>query len=112
MSLFCLRNSSSWEIACAQSCPTLCDPTDWSPKGSSVYGVSQARILEDISYKWKHIFVYPFIGWWILSCLHFLDTKNAAVKICVQLFVWICYSLGYILAQLVKNLPTMQETPV
>ena len=29
-----------------QSCPTLCDPTDGSPPGSSVHGVSQARVLE------------------------------------------------------------------
>ena len=30
----------------AQSCPTLCDPMDCSPPGSSVHGVLQARILE------------------------------------------------------------------
>ena len=30
----------------AQSCPTLCDPMDCSPPGSSVHGISQARILE------------------------------------------------------------------
>ena len=30
----------------AQSCPTLCDPKDCSPPGSSVYGILQARILE------------------------------------------------------------------
>ena len=29
-----------------QSCPTLCDPTDCSPPGSSVQGILQARILE------------------------------------------------------------------
>ena len=29
-----------------QLCPTLCDPTDCSPPGSSVQGVLQARILE------------------------------------------------------------------
>ena len=29
-----------------QSCPTLCDPTDGSPPGSSVPGILQARILE------------------------------------------------------------------
>ena len=29
-----------------QSCPTLCDPMDHSPPGSSVHGVLQARILE------------------------------------------------------------------
>ena len=31
----------------ARLCPTLCDPVDCSsPSGSSVYGISQARILE------------------------------------------------------------------
>ena len=29
-----------------QSCPTLCDPIDGSPKGSSLPGILQARILE------------------------------------------------------------------
>ena len=29
-----------------QSCPTLCDPIDGSPKGSSVPGILQARTLE------------------------------------------------------------------
>ena len=31
---------------CAQSGPTLCHPMDCSPPGSSVHGISQARILE------------------------------------------------------------------
>ena len=30
----------------AQLCPTLCDPMGCSPPGSSVHGISQARILE------------------------------------------------------------------
>ena len=29
-----------------QSCPTLCDPLDYSSAGSSVHGILQARILE------------------------------------------------------------------
>ena len=29
-----------------QSCPTLCDPIDGSPQGSSVHGIFQARVLE------------------------------------------------------------------
>ena len=29
-----------------QLCPTLCDPIESSPPGSSVHGISQARILE------------------------------------------------------------------
>ena len=28
-----------------QSCPTLCNPTDCSPPGSSVHGIFQARVL-------------------------------------------------------------------
>ena len=31
---------------CAQSCPTLCNPMDYSPSGFSVHGIFQARILE------------------------------------------------------------------
>ena len=34
------------ESEVAQSCPTLCDPVDCSPPGSSVHGILQARILE------------------------------------------------------------------
>ena len=29
-----------------QSCPTMCDPIDGSPPGSSIPGILQARILE------------------------------------------------------------------
>ena len=35
--------AASWSL---QSCPTLCDPMDHNPPGSSVYGILQARILE------------------------------------------------------------------
>ena len=33
----------------AQSCPTLCDPKDCSPAGSSVHGIFQARVLESVA---------------------------------------------------------------
>ena len=29
-----------------ESCPTLCDPMDWSIPGSSIHGILQARVLE------------------------------------------------------------------
>ena len=32
-----------------QSCPTLCNPTDCSPLGSSVHGLLQARILDCVA---------------------------------------------------------------
>ena len=31
-------------VGCSQSCLTLCDPMDYSPPGSSVHGIFQARI--------------------------------------------------------------------
>ena len=47
----CRLHSSSHSTAAAaakslQSCPTLCDPIDGSPPGSSVHGILQARTLE------------------------------------------------------------------
>ena len=38
--------NSALVCVCAQSCLTLCNPMDGSPPGSSVHGISQARILE------------------------------------------------------------------
>ena len=41
-------NILSDEVLClvAQSCPTLCDPMDCNPPGSSVHGILKKRILE------------------------------------------------------------------
>ena len=41
--------SGEQECVCAKSlqlCPTLCDPMDCNPPGSSVHGILQARLLE------------------------------------------------------------------
>ena len=42
--LQCMKVKSESEVA--QSCPTLHDPMDCSPPGSSVHGIFQARVLE------------------------------------------------------------------
>ena len=42
--LQCMKVKSEREVA--QSCPTLSDPVDCSPPGSSVHGICQARVLE------------------------------------------------------------------
>ena len=41
---FTIMTVSESEVT--QSCPTLCDPVDCSPPGSSVHTILQARILE------------------------------------------------------------------
>ena len=70
------------ESEVTQSCPTLCDPVVCSPPGSSVHGESPARITG---------VPFPSPG----------DLPNPAIK-----------SRSSLLAQLVKNLPAMQETPI
>ena len=45
------------ESEVAQSCPTLSDPIDGSPPGSSVHGIFQARVLE-----WVAIAFFPDQG--------------------------------------------------
>ena len=69
------------EVKVAQSCLTLCDPMDCSPPGSSVYGISQARIPEwvVISFSkgsswprdWIHVY---YIFRWILFLFLILFT--------------------------------------
>ena len=48
--LQCMKVKSQSEVA--QSCLTLSDPMDWSPPGSLVHGIFQARVLE-----WCHHFL-------------------------------------------------------
>ena len=42
--LQCMKVKSESEVA--QSCPTLRDPMDCSPSGSSIHGIFQARVVE------------------------------------------------------------------
>ena len=46
------------ESEVAQSCPTLSDPMDCSPPGSSVHGIFQARVLEwgAIAFSVSHVY--------------------------------------------------------
>ena len=67
---------------CAQSCPTLCDPLDCSPPGSSVHGISQARILEQVTTSYyrgssrprdqSQVYWVSWIGRWVLYHLEAL----------------------------------------
>ena len=43
---FLILSAAAASAKSLQSCPTLCDPTDGSPPGSSVHGIFQARVLE------------------------------------------------------------------
>jgi len=51
------------ESEVAQSCLTLCDPVDYSPPGSSIHGIFQARVLEwvAISFFLSFVCIYALI---------------------------------------------------
>ena len=51
--LQCMKVKSESEVA--KSCPTLCDPMDCSPPGSSVHGIFQARTLEWVAISFSNV---------------------------------------------------------
>ena len=54
-----IRSAAAAAAKSLQSCPTLCDPIDGSPPGSTIPGILQTRTLEWVaisfsnSWKWK-----------------------------------------------------------
>ena len=55
-----LQYEKSWIGAVAQSWLTLCDPMDCSLPGSSVHGISQARILEWVAFSYSRGSSWPW----------------------------------------------------
>ena len=51
-----------------QSCPALCNPMDYSPPGSSVQGIVQARILEWIAISSSRRSSRPCVTPWTAAC--------------------------------------------
>ena len=61
------------ESEIAQLCPTLTDPMDCSPPGSSIHGIFQARVLE-----WGAIAFSDFV-----LLLLLLLSRFSRVRLCV-----------------------------
>ena len=61
------------KVLVTQSCPTLCDSMDCSTPGSSVHGVSQARILEWVfCLLLQGIFLTQWLNLGLLHCRQIL----------------------------------------
>ena len=67
-----MKGKSESEVA--QSCPTLSDPMDCSPRGSSVHGIFRARELEWV--------VIAFSGTEGLFCLFSQNTEYLIPGLC------------------------------
>ena len=46
---FCVYESEKVKVLVIQLCPPLCNPIHYTPSGSSVHGILQARILEGVA---------------------------------------------------------------
>ena len=77
--LQCMKVKSESEVA--QSCPTLSDPMDCSPPGSSVHGIFQARVLEWVAISYQ----IPIGCVGIYVCLYLTIHKDilTATGVCV-----------------------------
>ena len=73
-----------------QLCPTLCNPMNYSPPGSSIHGILQARILEWVAMPSSrgssqprdqtHVSYISCIGRWVLYHWHCLGSPYTVVE--------------------------------
>ena len=63
--LLCLLTAAA-AAKSLQSCPTLCDPIDGRPPGSTIYGIFQARVLEWVAISCSCLLTRWFFLW---SCM-------------------------------------------
>ena len=62
-----------------QSCPTLCDPVDRSPSGSSVPGILQVRILEWVAISFSKAVTRFEMAWLRLCGCLLKSTLNLSI---------------------------------
>ena len=62
----------------AQSCPTLSDPMDCSPPGSSIHGIFQARVLEWGATAFSEMTHSMYLINGHIDCFHILAIINSA----------------------------------
>ena len=82
-------------------CPTLCDPLDCSPPGSSVHGTLQARILKWVAFPFSRGSSQPWYWIWV-SCVtgrfflslshHFFYHLVPSLEICNLAFCKVYFS--------------------
>ena len=78
--LQCMKVKSESQVT--QSCPTLSDPMDCSPPGSSVHGIFQARVLEWIFFLISTRGLFPVLFCFDSGASFFLWLRQALVAAC------------------------------
>ena len=99
-------------MACSRG---LCDPMHCSPPGSSVHGITQARILEWVAFSFPGVSSWPrdqihvsYIGMWILYHWVTRETRNIYCKKKQRHKKWlICFQI-----HVVRALPWVQHRSI
>ena len=96
---------------CAQWRPTLCNPMDCCPPGSSEHRIFQARILEWLAISYSRgssqptQVSNPHLLYWQVDSYHWATWEALSTEFRLT-------QIASLIAQLVKNPPAMQEIPV
>ena len=84
-----------------QFCPTLCDPIDRSPPGSSVPGILQARILEWVAMSFSNACLHAKSLQLCLTLCHPLDSSppssSAHGILQARILEWVAISISHLL---------------
>ena len=101
-----------YKCSVTQSCPTLCDPLDYSPSGYSVHGIFQARIQQWVAISssrgsswprdWTHISCVSCvscIAGWLFTCWT-IEQMNGSTPLktqtqarLIEIKDWLCHLL-------------------
>ena len=72
------------ESEVAQSCPTLSDPMDCGPPGSSIHGIFQARVLEWGAIAFSVLFIHTYVCVCVCVCVYVC----VCVCMCIHSFLY------------------------
>ena len=86
-------HSEEMKTLVVQSCPTLCSPMDCSPPGSSVHGISQARVWSALLCLLQGVFPTQGSNLHLLSLLHWQAGSLPLGPMCVC--VCVCVSAQF-----------------
>ena len=95
--LYSPPSAFSWVRAMSlQSCPTLCNPMDCNPSGSSVHRILQARVLEWVAILFSRRSSPPRSNLGLRHCRQVLYhlSHQGSLALLFKLYVMVCFNLG------------------
>ena len=89
-------SNACMHVKSLQSCPTLCNPIDGSPPGSSVHRILQARILEWVAISFSEREPTIYFKIFICPVSHQLSIPTDSSHLCTTVFRLHFGSFGFL----------------